>query len=90
MPVVSRRGSTVRVVGAAKVFTGTGYAARPGLRVGVDRYAGNGKYVRVATVATDRLGHLDVSVRIPWTVGIRLTDADTSTVFGAVTPLKTI
>jgi len=87
---VTRRGSTVRVVGAAKVFTGTGYAARPGLRVGIDRYAGNGKYVRLAVVTTDRLGHLDVSIGIRWRVAIRLTDADTTTVFGAVTPLKTV
>ena len=87
---VTRRGSTVRVVGAAKVFADGGYRARPGLRVGVDRYAGHGKYVRLTTVTTDRLGHLNVNVRIPWTVGIRLTDADTSTVFGAITPLKTI
>lgn len=87
---VTRRGSTVRVVGAAKAFTVAGYAARAGLRVGIDRYAGNGKYVRLATVTTDRLGHLDVSVRIPWRVGIRLTDADTNTVFGAITPSKAI
>lgn len=87
---VTRRGSTVRVVGAAKVFTGAGYVARPGLRVGIDRYAGRGTYVRLATVTTDRLGHLDVSVRIPFRVAIRLTDADTPTAFGAVTPLKTI
>ncbi len=87
---VTRRGSTVRVIGAAKVFNGAGYSARPGLRVGIDRYAGDGKYVRLAVVATDRLGHLDVSVRLPWTAAIRLTDADTSTVFGAVTSFKTI
>lgn len=87
---LTRRGSTVRVVGAAKAFTGAGYAARPGLRVGIDRYAGNGKYVRLAVVTTDRLGHLDVSFGIPWRVGIRLTDADTTTVFGAITPAKAI
>jgi len=89
---VTRRRSTVRVIGTAKVFTGAGagYAARPGLRVGIDRYAGNGKYVRLAVVTTDRLGHLDVSIRVPWRVGIRLTDADTNTVFGAVTPLTAI
>ena len=84
---VSRRGSSIRVAGAAKVFAGSGqYVARPNIRVGVDRYAGNGKYVRLATVTTDRLGHIDLTVRIPYRVGIRLTTADTGEVFGAVTP----
>lgn len=88
---VTRRGGSVRVVGAAKIFAGgTTYIARPGVRVGVDRYAGNGRYVRLATVSTDRLGHLDVTVRISFRAGIRLTTADTGAVFGAVTPIKAV
>lgn len=87
---VTRRGDAVRVTGATKVFDGGRYAARPGVRVGVDRYAGKGRYIRVATVTTDRLGHLDVTVRIPWQVGIRLTTADTAVVFGAVTAVKAV
>lgn len=88
---VTRRGDSVRVVGATKIFAGgTSYTARPGIRVGVDRYAGNGRYVRLATVFTDRLGHLDVTVRISFRAGIRLTTADTGAVFGAVTPIRAV
>lgn len=87
---LTRRGDAIRVVGAAKVFDGLGYVARPGIRVGIDRYAGNGRYVRLATVTTDSRGHLDVTVRVSFRVGIRLTTADTADVFGAVTPTTAV
>lgn len=84
---VTRQGSAIHVAGAAKGDAGDGdHLARPGVRVGIDRYAGNDRHVRPAAVTTDRLGHLDVTVRIPYRVGIRLTTADSGEVFGAVTP----
>lgn len=85
----SRRGDTVRVMGSAKEFTGLEvYPPRAGIRIGVDRYAGNGRYVHLTTVVTDRLGHVDAPLRIPWTVAIRLTTPDTARTFGAATPLS--
>lgn len=83
---VTRRGSDVEVFGAAKAFDGrTSYLARAGARVYVQRYAGDGRYVNVATALTDARGHIDVSVHIPWRVGIRLYTPDTTDVFGAAT-----
>lgn len=44
----------------------------------------------MGTARTDVNGHIDTTVRIPWTVGLRLSTPDTAVYFGAVTPGVTV
>lgn len=54
------------------------------MRVVVQRWSTSG-WIAVRTARTDVNGHIDTTVRIPGTVGLRLYTPDTATYFGAVT-----
>lgn len=83
---VTRTGNRVRVVGALKGYdiASDSFPARPSTPVAIQRYSSSG-WVTVATIATDRLGHLDRTLDIPWRVGIRLSTPDATWRFGATT-----
>lgn len=88
----TRHGDSVRVVGALKGYDigSRSYPARPGRPVALQRYAGAGRWVTVRSLTTDRLGHVDATVRIPWRVGLRLTTPDTATRLGAASAGATV
>ena len=82
----SRSGDVVHVFGAARVYSPAGddYVPRVGQRVELQRWSSRG-WIGVRELATDRSGHVDATVRIPWRVAVRLVAPDTAHTFGAVT-----
>jgi len=83
---LQRRGSDIRVFGALKQYDfSLRYSPRETVRVEVQRWSTSG-WIPVRTAHTDVNGHIDTTVRVPWTVGLRLYTPDTAAYFGAVTP----
>ncbi len=89
---VTRSGDTVRVFGSAKAYDPStsedfddGFRPRVGQTVYLQRYTTSG-WTTLRTLRTDTRGHVDVSLRIPFRAGLRLTTRDTATTFGATTP----
>lgn len=82
---LQRRGSDIRVFGALKQYDfSLRYSPRTTVRVEVQRWSTSG-WIAVRTLGTDVNGHIDTTVHIPWTVGLRLYTPDTGAYFGAVT-----
>lgn len=87
---VTRDGSTVHVFGSAKSYVGgTEYAPWVGQRVAVQRYTAQG-WRNVTVLRTDRRGHVETDLHLPYRASLRLTDADTDTTFGAATAPTTL
>lgn len=82
---VSRSGSKVHVFGAVKAYDATHrtFPAWSGHPVQIQRWTAHG-WAPLRTLRADRRGHVDLTVRIPWRVGLRLVSPKTSTVAGAV------
>ncbi len=83
---VTRSGADVHVFGSAKAFSPESYTFLPrtGDTVALQRWSSTG-WITVRNLRTDSRGHVDTTVRIPWRVGLRLTDNDDADTFGAST-----
>lgn len=84
---VTRSGTRLHITGTAKAYSPESYTFLPrtGQPVALQRWASTG-WVTIAVLRTDSHGNLQSTVRIPWRVGLRLTDRDNAETFGATTP----
>lgn len=82
---VTRTGSAVEVFAATRTYAGDGrYLPVAGRTVYVQRYTSAG-WRTVRTLATDRRGHVDTRIDLPYRVDVRVVTRDDRSTFGAVT-----
>jgi GH25 family lysozyme M1 (1,4-beta-N-acetylmuramidase) len=87
----TRAGSTVTVVSGARAFdAATGrFTAWVGRKVVVQRWTTSG-WITVTSARTNRLGNIRIALHIPFTVGVRLIDGPSASVWGATSPARVL
>ena len=81
---VTRSGDTLSVTGSARAYDvpRDRYLAWHGRAVLLQRWTSTG-WATVRTLTTDDRGNVATTLRVPFTVGLRAVDADSSTIWGA-------
>lgn len=86
----SRSGGDVQVRGSLLAFSTSArrHASWSGRPVSVQRLAGDGRWVQVTTITTDRQGTLATRVAVPTGNQLRLVTGGTPTIWGAASALQ--